>query len=191
MSVLTKSQANVNLGNVASNIANTPANASVDVINNAAGAIGDAVGYFQHPLSTSAKEIGEGLTSVGSAVSSTGEAFSPQSIIGDTMKTVGGYMTGERGVSDIGSDIESVGKAFGEGVEALTQQGGIAGDIARGATDLAGKVSDVLPSVADTAALGLASKITNSAMGVAQGTLGQAVDKVAVPVIQAADISKK
>lgn len=79
-------------------------------------------------------------------------------------------------VESAGKLVESVGKGVTES------------PVGQAVGDIAGKVSDLLPDIAETAGLGISSKLLNSAMGVAQGTAGQAVSKVAVPVVEAANI---
>lgn len=50
------------------------------------------------------------------------------------------------------------------------------------------KAADLVPDITETAGLALSTKLLNSAMGVAQGTAGQAVSKVGVENVSAADL---
>lgn len=83
------------------------------------------------------------------------------------------------GLSKVPGAVEEAGKAVS----------GAAGAVA----DVASKVPEVLPTVADAVKelgpLYLTSKLTNSAIASSQGTAGQSVGKVAAPVIQAAQIA--
>lgn len=153
----------------------------------------DAVSGFFKGLDQSAlsasKSFGEGVKAT---FGDPNEPFTPASVVSDAIRETGKAITDPMG---------QPGRAVESGIS-------IGGDLAAGAVDLAketadtvykglpqeakdfiGTVESVLPDVGETAALGLSSKLLNSAMGVAGGTAGQAVGKVAAPVVGAADIA--
>lgn len=158
----------------------------------------DAVGKFTDfatvagaPLKA-AQQAGAAVVSSGirSAVPTVESALSEASQISDEADGFGGgsgESFGEKADGFGGGSGKSFGEKAGPALNAGDQAAYDAkhlGDIFKAGMDKAAGLG-----LDDTAALYVTNKLTNSALSSAQGTMGQAVSKVAVPTVQAAQLS--